>query len=146
MLITDPPTARVADLFNASYELILQLLLRLFVHSNETPDELTALADASQNAMFDVLKPVGYLLTSLPVGPQAAGRTAGPTFDYYRTGYMLPHRQAAWRLLHERATSIADACSTLATQSGHEVLGNVEGTLRALAGLLAAGACDTRPE
>jgi hypothetical protein len=139
VLISDPTTARVADLFNACYELLLQLLLRLFVHGSEGLEELTALSNASQNAMFDVLKPLGYLLTSLPVGPELPGKTAGPTFDFYRTGYILPHRHAAWLLLHERATGLADACGLLAEQTGHEVLASVEGTLRALAGLLAAG-------
>ena len=137
VLIGDPITARVADLFNASYQLLLQLLLRLFVHTGETGDQLTVLADASQNAMFDVLKPLGYLLTSLPGGPQLPGNTAGPTFDFYRTGYLLPHQHAAGLLLHERATELASSCSDLAAQTGDETLANAEGTLRALACLLA---------
>src|SRR5438067_9706226 len=38
-LIEDPLTSRVADLFNAVYEVILQLQSRYFVHQGETPDE-----------------------------------------------------------------------------------------------------------
>jgi len=132
-------TARVADLFNGTYEVLLQLLLRFFVHSDETAEELTMLADAAQNAMFGVLKPIGYLLTSLPVGPGDPGKTAGPTFDVYRTGYLLPHRHAAWVVLHERLTGLAEACAAAAEETGHEALDTAEGNLRSLAGLLAPG-------
>ena len=139
VLISDPATARIADLFNATYEVLLQLLLRFFVHSDETAEELTMLADAAQNAMFGVLKPIGYLLTSLPVGPGEPGKTAGPTFDYFRTAYLLPHRHAAWVVLHERLTGLAEACAAVAEETGHEALATAEGNLRSLAGLLAPG-------
>jgi hypothetical protein len=139
VLISDPATARIADLFNATYEVLLQLLLRFFVHSDETAEELTMLADAAQNAMFGVLKPIGYLLTSLPVGPGEPGKAAGPTFDYYRTAYLLPHRHAAWVVLHERLTGLAEACAAVAEETGHEALATAEGNLRSLAGLLAPG-------
>src|SRR5438477_5974665 len=43
-LIEDALTRRVADLFNAVYEVILQLQSRYFVHEGETPQEIETLA------------------------------------------------------------------------------------------------------
>jgi hypothetical protein len=47
--------------------------------------------------MFNVIKPLGQLVTTLPVGEAAPGRTAGPSFElFYQSDYLLPHRDAAW--------------------------------------------------
>ena len=46
-LITDPQTARVTDLFNVSYEVLLQILERFFAHTDETDPQLKVLADAT---------------------------------------------------------------------------------------------------
>src|SRR5919112_1039137 len=37
-LISDPTTAGVADLFNAAYEVMLQMLVRFFAHTEETEE------------------------------------------------------------------------------------------------------------
>ena len=58
--------------------------------------------------MFGAIKPIGQLLTTLPFGPSAPGRTAGPTFElFYIGGYLLPHRAAAWTLIAERLRQAA---------------------------------------
>ncbi len=46
-LITDPLTARVADLFNVAYEILLQMLERFFAHTTESDAQLKVLADAT---------------------------------------------------------------------------------------------------
>jgi hypothetical protein len=101
-VLTDPFTVAVADLANASYALMLQVLARSFAHTNETDDELETLAHVSIGGMFRLLAPLGRLLTRLPAGPDHPGFTAGMSFELYRSLHLLPHRRAAWRLLHER--------------------------------------------
>src|SRR5262249_8532072 len=75
-LITDPFTSRAVDLLNAVYEVILQLLARYFAHTDETDDQLGVLAEVSVGLMRLVVKPLGGLVSRLPVGPEYPGRTA----------------------------------------------------------------------
>ena len=120
-LITDPFTSRCVDLMNAVYEVTLQLLARQFAHTDETADQLNVLARVAVGLMRSVVKPLGGLVTRLPVGPEHPGRTAGPTFDlFYGADYLLPHREAAWTVMEERmrtlaelATRCRDVCSPL---------------------------------
>jgi hypothetical protein len=59
--------------------------------------------------MFQVIKPLGDLITTLPAGPQYPRCTAGPSFElFYETDYLMPHRGAAWALLEERLREAAD--------------------------------------
>ena len=111
--ITDPTTAGVADLLNASYEVMLQMLVRFFAHTEETEEELQTLSDTAVSAMSLLIKPLGQLLTTLPVGVDSPGKTAGPNFEFYRTGYLLPHRHSAWMLMQERLLELADYCAKL---------------------------------
>jgi len=115
--ITDPFTADISNLFNANYEFALQLLCRFFIHAETTGTELKTLSDSAVAVMSQVLRPLGKLLTTLPVGEQHRGRTAGPSFEMYRKEYLLPHRHAAWILLHERATELAEHCRRLAARA-----------------------------
>jgi hypothetical protein len=120
-IITDPFTSRCVDLLNAVYEVILQLLARYFAHTDETEDHLGVLADVSIGLMKNVVKPLGGLVTRLPVGPEHPGRTAGPTFElFYGVDLLLPHRDAAWTVMEERMRLMAElgakckeACSPL---------------------------------
>ena len=110
-LVTDPLARQVMDLFNVSYEILLQILQRFLAHTEETDAQLKALADASVNLMFEVVKPLGDLVTTLPAGPEYPGRAAGPSFElFYESDYVLPHREAAWILLTERIRQAADFC------------------------------------
>ena len=69
-LISDRLTARVTDLFNVGYEILLQILERFFAHTEETDAQLKVLADATIGLMLRVIKPLGDLITTLPVGPE----------------------------------------------------------------------------
>jgi hypothetical protein len=99
----------------------LQLLARYFAHTDETDDQLGVLADVAVGLMATAIKPLGGLVTRLPVGPEHTGATAGPTFElFYGVDYLLPHREAAWavieerlRLLSELATQCRNACSPI---------------------------------
>src|SRR6202171_1610383 len=79
-LIEDPLTRRVADVFNATYEVTLQVQSRYFVHPGETPDELETLAKTAKHLMNWVMRNLGPMMTALPVGRQHPGHTAGPAF------------------------------------------------------------------
>jgi CDGSH-type Zn-finger protein/truncated hemoglobin YjbI len=108
-VITDALTARCTDLFNVAYEILLQSLARYFAHTEETGAQLATLADLTVGLMFQVIKPVGELITGLPAGPEYPGRTAGPSFElFYESDYLLPHQEAAWTLLEERLREAAD--------------------------------------
>ena len=111
--VTDPFTAGVADLFGAGYEVALQLLGRFFMHTETTGTELQTLSDSAVKTMDAVLNPLGRQLTALPVGDRHRGQTAGPSFEMYRREYLLPHRHAAWVLLHERLTDLGRYCRDL---------------------------------
>jgi CDGSH-type Zn-finger protein/truncated hemoglobin YjbI len=108
-VITDALTAHCTDLFNVAYEILLQTLERYFAHTEETDAQLATLADLTVGLMFQVIKPVGELITVLPAGPEYPGRTAGPSFElFYESDYLMPHREAAWALLEERLREAAD--------------------------------------
>ncbi|MFN2581356.1 MAG: ferritin-like protein [Candidatus Dormibacteria bacterium] len=111
-LITDHTTARVADVCNVVYEVLLQLLYRLFSRVDETEEQVATLADVAVTMMFDAIEPLGELLTRLPVGREHPHRTAGPTFElFYEPDYLLPHRRAAWIVTAEHlalAASVLD--------------------------------------
>jgi len=108
-LISDPFTARAMELFNAVYEIALQLLSRYFAHTDETPEQLATLADVAVNLMFVAIKPLGSLLTRLPIGPDHPGLAAGPGFElFYAVDYLLPHREAAWVVMEERLRDVSE--------------------------------------
>jgi hypothetical protein len=119
-LITDHLTARCTDLFNVGYEVLLQVLERYFAHTDETEPQLATLADVAVGLMFEVIVPLGRLVTTLPVGPEYPGRTAGPSFElFYETDYLLPHREAAWVLLAERLQEAAAFCERIRSGAAH---------------------------
>jgi hypothetical protein len=134
-LIKDPLTRRVADLFNAVYEVTLQVQSRYFVHHGETPDELETLAKTAKHLMNWVMRILGPVLTALPVGPEFPGRTAGPVFEIVRPAFfVLPHREAAWKILHERLETLASVSAGLAKEVSPNVMAKVEENLRGMAG------------
>jgi hypothetical protein len=55
----------------------------------------------------------------LPVGPTHPGRTAGPAFDIARPAiFVLPHQDAAWKIIKERLDALEEACAALGKQAG----------------------------
>jgi hypothetical protein len=117
-LISDPLTAEISELFNASYQVLLQVLIRYFIQGTESDEELTILSKVAVGTMFLLIKPLGELLTRLPVGPDQLGKMAGPSFEMYWAGDILPHRYGAWTVMHERLLELAMYCERLIKQSG----------------------------
>lgn len=136
-IITEPFTAKVAMLFNVSYEAVLQVLIRMFVYHGETEEELQTLSNIAVNGMFQLIEPLGQLLTTLPIGSNAPGKTAGASFEIYRTGYILPHRYGAWKVLSERFLELANSCAQLGQHaSAPKELVSIEQTMRKFATML----------
>jgi len=132
-LISDRVTAECTDLFNVSYEILLQILERYFAHTEETDAQLATLSNAAIALMSGVLRPLGNLITTLPVGPEHPERTAGPSFElFYEADYLLPHRESAWVLLEERVRDASSFCHGLAESAPAEVANALEPAERAL--------------
>jgi hypothetical protein len=141
-LITDPGTTRCMDLLNVVYEVLLQLLSRYFAHTDETPAQLQVLADVSVGLMYAAIKPLGSVVTTLPVGWDTPGVTAGPGFElFYQVDYLLPHREAAWVLMEERlrdAAAFAVRCGQACTPALMAPLAKVARALETYADQLLA--------
>jgi hypothetical protein len=123
-LIDDPVTARAADLFTALYELVLQVLSRYYIHHDETAAELDTLARTAKHLMNWAMRQLGPVLTTLPIGPSHPGHTAGPAFDIARPAtFILPHRDAAWKIIAERLGALERTCHSLAEDARLTSLG-----------------------
>jgi hypothetical protein len=135
--ITDPATGACSDLFNAVYELLLQMIARYFAFGHETPEERAVLANSAVDLMFTAIKPLGLLLARLPVGPEHPGSTAGANFQLpYRASFLLPHRRAAWIRFAERLDDLADFAAGQHPAQGEETLAKVADDLRGTAARL----------
>ena len=132
-----PLAARVLDLANASYGLMVQLLARFF--GQFEPDETRrVLGDAAITLMSGAIAPLADLLTTLPASESVPGRTAGISFALPRSTHALPQREAAWALLEERAREIASACAGAPAEVS-ATLARVASVLRSVADRLRAG-------
>jgi hypothetical protein len=135
-LISDPVTARCVDLFNVAYEILLQMLERYFAHTEETDAQLSTLANAAVTLMAGVLKPLGELITTLAVGAEHPGRTAGPSFElFYEDDDLLPHRESAWVLLEERVRDASAFCAALIERAPERVGSTLRPVRHALDGV-----------
>jgi ferritin-like protein len=140
VFITDPVTSDVSDLFNITYDLLLQMIARYFAFGEESDEQLKVLADTSVGLMFTAIKPLGLLLATLPVGPEYPDLTAGANFQLaYRSNFLLPHRQAAWIRFRERLEETADFADGIAAAADvRKVLERVATSMRSFGRTLAA--------
>lgn len=137
--IGDQTTGGCSDLFNAVYELILQMIARYFAFGHETDDQRAILSDVAVGLMFRAISPLGTVLARQPVGPAHPGATAGANFQLpYRANFLIPHRRAAWIRFAERLEELADFARSLDPADGREVLTTVAGALDEAAGTLTA--------
>jgi len=137
--ITDPVTGGCSDLFNAVYELVLQMIARYFAFGHETPEERQVLAHAAVSLMFRAIKPLGFLLARLPVGPDHPEATAGANFQLpYRASFLLPHRRSAWFRFAERLDELAAFAADLHPAEGGDALPEVAEDLGTIAAELTA--------
>jgi hypothetical protein len=138
-VISDPRTAQVAELFDTAHQTLLQALSRLFVHDDETHSEVATLADSAIDLMAEVLRPLGTVLTTLPLGPDHPGALAGPAFFMvHPSQLLLPYRPAAWKVMVQRLDAMADACARLDGEPGLDRVAGLEQAVRAIAAKLQA--------
>ena len=117
-LVDNPLSADVCNLFDGCYELMIQILGRLFVHAGETEDELQDLSRTGARIMVEVLEPLGSAITLLPAGPSHPGLNAGPGFRLSR-GATIPTNKGAARLIfQERLSELANYCRLLQSEKG----------------------------
>jgi hypothetical protein len=137
--ISDPATGACSDLFNAVYELLLQMIARYFAFGHETPGQRQVLARTAVSLMFGAIKPLGLLLACLPVGSDHPGVTAGASFQLpYRASFLLPHRRSAWFRFAERLDELAGFADGLHPLVGADKVASVAGALRRAAGTMTA--------
>lgn len=117
-IVDDPLTVEVCNLFDACYELTVQLLGRLFVHAEESETELRNLANTAARLMIEVVEPLGSTITTLPAGPSHPGLRAGPSFRLSRGAGIPTNRAAARAIFNERLTELAAYCRFLQRERG----------------------------
>lgn len=150
LVIGDPLTARVADLFDAAHQTMLQALCRLWLRDGSESAaagqaRASVLAGAAIELMTRVLRPLGSALVTLPLGPDHPGELAGPAFFMvHPSQFILPHREAAWKVIAQRLDEIAATCAGLRGEPGlpeavAERIAGLEPTVRAIAGRVRAG-------
>ncbi|MDQ1420499.1 MAG: hypothetical protein QOJ52_2461, partial [Acidimicrobiaceae bacterium] len=88
----------------------------------------------AKHLMNWVMRTVGSVLTTLPIGPSYPGRTVGPTLDIARPAYyVLPHRMAAWKIINERLDVLTERCRELAEEPSLSALSGVPAKLQSIA-------------
>jgi hypothetical protein len=137
--ISDPATGECSDLFNAVYELVLQMIARYFAFGHEMPGQRQVLAHTAVSLMSQAIKPLGLLLARLPVGADHPGVTAGASFQLpYRASFLLPHRRSAWLRFAERLDELAGFADGLHPPAGAGEVAAVAGALRRAAATMTA--------
>ena len=126
-LLEDSLSIDVSNLFDGCYELMMQMLGRLFLHGGESQEELTKLADITVKLMFGVIGPLGKALTTLPAGASYPGMKAGASFRFSRDINTPPNQVAAWELFIERLKELSAYTGFL---QSHEVVSTVLGRVR----------------
>ncbi|HEU0132141.1 MAG TPA: ferritin-like domain-containing protein [Mycobacteriales bacterium] len=137
-MVTVPYTRQVGELFTASYDVLLTILMRLFDADGETDEERRTLAACAVALMRTVITPLGVALARLPAfAADPPSPTAGASFELFRDVQPLPHREPAWTYLRERLGEIADATlAAAAPPDAPDCLSNVADMLRFWAGRL----------
>jgi len=91
-----------------------------------------------------VMRELGPVLTGLPVGPSHPDRTAGPTFDIARPAiFILPHQDAAWKIIKERLDALERACTSLGQRADLGVLAPLADKLHSMSQDIATHASTT---
>jgi hypothetical protein len=80
--LTDRVAVHAVDLFNDSYQLMLQALAFLFVSRTTEAAKLKAVSTCAIEIMITILKPLGEAICRLPSGQ--SGLNAGPSFELRR--------------------------------------------------------------
>lgn len=110
--IVEPVTAKVVDLGNSIYALMIRTLSQVFAPA-PLPRELRADLAASTTLLMSALSRVADVATRLPVDAAHPGLTAAPNFELPGSAGQLV-QQCAARILGERSAELAAAARRLA--------------------------------
>jgi hypothetical protein len=117
-LVGDPLSVVCCNLFDALYEMLIQMLGRLFARVHESAEEIKLLADMTVGLMSRALGPLGESITTLPAGPRHPGLRAGPSFYVPRNIHTPPQRRATWISWVERLKELSAFCALIETFEG----------------------------
>ncbi|HKT20323.1 MAG TPA: ferritin-like domain-containing protein [Stellaceae bacterium] len=109
--ITDPLTAKVVDLGNALYSLMMRTFAQVFSPAPLPRELRIGLAGAATELMY-LVGDIGEASTRLPLGPTRPGAAAGLSFALSLSSGQLVQRCAA-QILAERAEALAAAAAKL---------------------------------
>ncbi len=114
-LIDDASTLKVNNLCTSTYETMLLMLYRFFATPAQDAPAQARLFMAFVRIMTAVIKPLGEVLTTMPMGNDTPGFTAGPSFEIEPDVQVLPFAASAWRYLHDRLLDDASRAAELAS-------------------------------
>jgi hypothetical protein len=114
-VITNQATRQVVELFDLSYAVMMQMIMRMYAHSDESAAEIAALESVSFfPLMTTVIRPLSDILTQLPAFGAMDLERAGPTFAFGRRLDLVPHRRAAWRNIGQQLALLDEIGRTVA--------------------------------
>ena len=134
-LIDDPVTGDLSNLFDACYEVMLQMLGHVFLHAGGSEAEAALMADTTVGLMAEIIGPLGRSMTARPAGRSHPGNNAGPGFRISRGASSPTHATAARIVFHERLTELAAYCRLIEANGGPSVLASVQSALLKYAAL-----------
>jgi len=105
-LLTHPDAVSVAEIFDAVYEISLQMIARFFAF----PDDKVLKVMAFGPLMTMAMRPLAEMLGQLNAGDDPKQK-AGPPFQSPARDILHPHKIAAWTVFGERLQQIATRCS-----------------------------------
>jgi len=110
-LIRAKDTKNIAEVFDDFYELMMKMLSYVFVHTGHKSQIIPIFADVSISIMTAVVKPLGEMLTKMPISDakENSSDVAGPTFRLSRHVSLPPNPI----IVIERLTQITTDLSSI---------------------------------
>lgn len=134
--VAEPVAARLLDLANAAYGLMLRCLMGVFGQPDATDAERRRLYDAAIDLMHVVL-PLAQRLAQMPVQEGVLYPTAGMTFTLHRSIMPVADTAIAFRIVAERAGELARASASVV--AGFADLAGIPAMMARISAALAAG-------
>ncbi len=118
-LIENEQSIFAAETFNAVYGVMLLLLSQSFAMAPGNQAQIAlrlALQRASGQIMSVAVRPLGEIVSEMPLADPSAAERAGPCFEVYGDVSASPYPEAQWAILFERFNRSIDACRELGTE------------------------------
>ena len=111
-LLTDPVTIELARLFNASYDLMLLMLLYLYSDNVKSAEQVNGMMDGAFFPLMTMfIRPLAEILTEVPAFADGKAdkdglTNAGPGFELNGDVLLVPTLESTWGLFQERIDAI----------------------------------------